>query len=183
MPHGQSAGYLGKAYDPFVLNADPSDPNFKVPDMLPPDYLTALRVDRRKNWREMVDKSVSLFETSQDARLLDSNVHQAYTLMSSQKARDAFELHREPEKIREAEISVEILRGGKSVFGGSTSIGRIKRSFEELIGYLFRNQSFPSCVLLLTATGIVTPDDFTLVRGDEVRIIVEPIGVLSNICK
>jgi uncharacterized protein DUF1501 len=101
MPHGQTAGFLGKAYDPFVLNADPSEPNFKVPDMLPPDYLTALRVDRRRNWREMVDKSVSMFETSQDARLLDSNFHQAYTLMSSQKAREAFELHREPEKIRE----------------------------------------------------------------------------------
>jgi len=101
MPHGQTAGYLGKTYDPFVLNADPSDPNFKVPDMLPPDYLSALRVDRRKNWREMVDKTVSKFETSADARLLDSTFHQAYTLMSSQKAREAFELSREPEKIRE----------------------------------------------------------------------------------
>src|ERR1700730_7281892 len=101
MPHGQNAGFLGKGYDPFVLNADPSDPNFRVPDMLPPDYLTALRVDRRRNWREMVDKSVSAFETSQDARLLDSTFHQAYTLMSSEKARAAFELHREPEKVRE----------------------------------------------------------------------------------
>jgi hypothetical protein len=101
MPHGQNAGYLGKTFDPFVLNADPSDPNFRVPDMLPPDYLTSLRVDRRKNWREMVDKSVSKFETSQDARLLDSTFHQAYTLMSSEKARAAFELHREPEKVRE----------------------------------------------------------------------------------
>src|SRR6266403_203228 len=100
LPHGQNAGYLGKGFDPFVLNADPSDPNFKVPDLLPPDYLTALRVDRRRNWRDMVDKSVSEFETSQDARLLDSTFHQAYTLMSSQKARDAFELHREPETIR-----------------------------------------------------------------------------------
>lgn len=101
MPHGQNAGFLGKMYDPFVLNSDPSDPNFRVPDMLPPDYLTALRVDRRRNWREMVDKSVSKFETSQDARLLDSTFQQAYTLMSSQKAREAFELHREPEKMRE----------------------------------------------------------------------------------
>jgi hypothetical protein len=101
MPHGQNAGYLGKTFDPFVLNSDPSDPNFRVPDMLPPDYLSALRVDRRKNWREMVDRSVSKFETSSDARLLDSTFHQAYTLMSSQKAREAFELHREPEKIRE----------------------------------------------------------------------------------
>ena len=83
MPHGQNAGFLGKTFDPFVLNADPSDPNFKVPDMLPPDYLSALRVDRRKNWREMVDRTVSKFETSQDARLLDATFHQAYTLMSS----------------------------------------------------------------------------------------------------
>jgi 2-dehydro-3-deoxy-D-arabinonate dehydratase len=89
----------------------------------------------------------------------------------------------EPEKIREAEISVEILRGGKNVFGGSTSIGRIKRSFEELIGYLFRNQTFSNGVFLLTGTGVVPPDDFTLQKGDEVRITVEPIGVLSNICK
>src|ERR1019366_7979486 len=50
---------------------------FKVPDMLPPDYLSALRVDRRKNWREMVDHTVSKFETSQDARLFDATFHQA----------------------------------------------------------------------------------------------------------
>jgi hypothetical protein len=101
MPHGQNAGYLGKTFDPFVLNADPSDPNFRVPDMLPPEYLSALRVDRRKDWRAMVDRTVSKFETSQDARLLDTTFHQAYTLMSSQKAREAFELHREPEQMRE----------------------------------------------------------------------------------
>src|SRR6266446_4641887 len=116
MPHGQTAGYLGKGFDPFVLNADPSDPNFRVPDMLPPDYLTALRVDRRRNWREMVDKSVSEFETSQDARLLDSTFHQAYTLMSSQKAREAFELHREPEAIRE--------KYGQNRFGQSCLLAR-----------------------------------------------------------
>lgn len=101
MPHGQNAGFLGKSYDPFVLNADPADPNFKVPDMLPPDYLSALRVDRRRNWRTVVDHTVSEFETSQDARLLDSTFHSAYMLMSSQKAREAFELHKEPEAIRQ----------------------------------------------------------------------------------
>ena len=116
MPHGQTAGFLGKSYDPFVLNADPSDPNFKVPDLLPPDYLTALRVDRRRNWREMVDQSVSMFETSQDARLLDSTFHQAYTLMSSQKAREAFELHKEPEEIRE--------KYGMNRFGQSCLLAR-----------------------------------------------------------
>ncbi len=51
LPHGDTAGFLGKGYDPFVLNADPSDPNFKVPDLLPPDYISAVRVDRRRSWR------------------------------------------------------------------------------------------------------------------------------------
>ena len=116
MPHGQNAGFLGRTFDPFVLNADPSDPNFKVPDMLPPDYLSALRVDRRKNWREMVDKSVSRFETSQDARLLDNTFHQAYTLMSSQKAREAFELSHEPEAVRQ--------KYGMNRFGQSCLLAR-----------------------------------------------------------
>ena len=116
MPHGQNAGFLGKGFDPFVLNADPADPNFKVPDMLPPDYLTALRVDRRRDWREMIDKSVSMFETSQDARLLDSTFHQAYTLMSSAKAREAFELHKEPQDVRE--------KYGMNRFGQSCLLAR-----------------------------------------------------------
>ncbi|HLM98664.1 MAG TPA: DUF1501 domain-containing protein [Bryobacteraceae bacterium] len=116
MPHGQTAGFLGKTFDPFVLNADPSDPNFRVPDMLPPDYLSALRVDRRRNWREMVDHTVSKFETSQDARLLDATFHQAYTLMSSQKAREAFELAKEPEDVRQ--------RYGLNRFGQSCLLAR-----------------------------------------------------------
>ena len=113
---GNRPAFWAKRFDPFVLNADPSDPNFRVPDMLPPDYLTALRVDRRRNWREMIDKSVSEFETSQDARLLDSTFHQAYTLMSSAKARAAFELYREPEKIRE--------KYGMNRFGQSCLLAR-----------------------------------------------------------
>ena len=51
LPHGDTAGFLGKGYDPFVLNADPADPNFKVPDLLPPEYISAVRVDRRRSWR------------------------------------------------------------------------------------------------------------------------------------
>ena len=58
MPHGQDAGFLGKAYDPFVLNADPSKPNFKVPDLLPPPTLGEVRLDRRKKLREIVEGNV-----------------------------------------------------------------------------------------------------------------------------
>ena len=101
MPHGQTAGFLGKTYDPFVLNADPADPTFKVPDMLPPDYMTALRVDRRRNWRgpdRQVGEPVRDVARCAPAR---RQFHQAYTLMSSQKAREAFELHQEPDEVRE----------------------------------------------------------------------------------
>ena len=63
--------------------------------------VTALRVDGRGDWREMIDHSVSKFEASRDARLLDSAFHSAYSLMSSIKARDAFELNKEPESVRQ----------------------------------------------------------------------------------
>ena len=101
LPHGDTAGFLGKGYDPFVLNADPADPNFKVPDLLPPDYISAVRVDRRRSWRQMIDQSVSYFEESnQDSKLMDGTFNQAYTLMTSTKAREAFDLTQEPEDVR-----------------------------------------------------------------------------------
>jgi hypothetical protein len=101
LPHGDTAGFLGKAYDPFVLNADPSEANFKVPDMLPPDYISAVRVDRRRDWRQVIDQSVKYFEESnQDAKLMDSTFDQAYTLMTSAKAREAFDLTQEDEDMR-----------------------------------------------------------------------------------
>ena len=77
LPHGQTAGYLGKAYDPFILNADPSKPDFEVRDLLPPDYISAVRLERRRSLRRVVDGVVGDFEKSEDVRLLDSNFHQA----------------------------------------------------------------------------------------------------------
>src|SRR5437016_13787764 len=68
MPHGQTAGLLGKTYDPFVLNADPSAPDFHVPDLLPPSYIASPRVDRRRHWREPAAGAVSSFAPSQVAK-------------------------------------------------------------------------------------------------------------------
>jgi Protein of unknown function (DUF1501) len=116
MPHGQNAGFLGKQFDPFVLNSDPSAPDFKVPDMLPPEYISAMRVDRRRKLREMVDSSVKDFEVSADARLLDDNFHQAYTLMSSAKMREAFDLSKESDAMKE--------RYGRNRFGMSCLLAR-----------------------------------------------------------
>ncbi len=120
MPHGQSAGFLGKRFDPFVLNSDPSTPNFKVPDMLPPDYISSVRTDRRRKLRTMIDSSVkeleASFATSQDARLLDDNFNQAYTLMSSAKMREAFDLSKEDDKTKD--------RYGRNRFGMSCLLAR-----------------------------------------------------------
>ena len=101
LPHGQDAGFLGKAYDPFVLMADPSKPNFQVPDLLPPAELGTARLDRRRKLRTLVDETVKNFEASEDAQLLDSSFQAAYRLMTSKQAREAFELSREPQKVRE----------------------------------------------------------------------------------
>ncbi|GAF71643.1 unnamed protein product, partial [marine sediment metagenome] len=73
LPNGQAGGFLGKAHDPFALMADPSKPNFKVPDLLPPAEIDADRLTRRRKMRDIVDQTVKHFEESEDARLLDSN--------------------------------------------------------------------------------------------------------------
>jgi hypothetical protein len=101
MPSGQSAGFLGKAHDPFALMADPSQPNFKVPDMLPPQEIGTVRLERRRRMREIVDQTLVNFEASEDARLLDSNFQNAYRLMTSTQAREAFDLAKEPQALRE----------------------------------------------------------------------------------
>lgn len=77
-------------------------------------------------------------------------------------------------------IGVSIQRSGDVVFEGETSISQIKRSFAELAGYLFRSQTFPSGAVLLTGTGVVPDDDFTLEEGDRVAINISGVGELSN---
>lgn len=100
MPHGQDAGFLGKAYDPFVLNADPSQAKFKVPDLLPPAEIGEARVDRRRKLRDIVDHAVGDFEKSENAALMDSDFANAFKLMTSQRARDAFDLTKESDDVR-----------------------------------------------------------------------------------
>lgn len=101
LPNGQAGGFLGKAHDPFALMADPSQPNFKVPDLLPPDQIGVTRLDRRRKMRDVVDATTRAFEASEDARLLEDNFQAAYRLMTSSQAREAFDLSREPEAVRE----------------------------------------------------------------------------------
>ena len=77
-------------------------------------------------------------------------------------------------------IELSINRSGKNVFAGNTTLAEMKRKPEVLVSYLFRHNSFPHGCILLTGTGIVPPDDFTLTPGDEIRITIDGIGMLTN---
>ena len=79
-----------------------------------------------------------------------------------------------------AGIACTIRRGGAVVFRGESSTGLIKRPLAELIAYLGRDNIFPTGVALLTGTGIVPPDGFSLQAGDWVEIAIDRIGVLQN---
>jgi 2-dehydro-3-deoxy-D-arabinonate dehydratase len=77
-------------------------------------------------------------------------------------------------------IRLAIERGGETIYRGETSIGRMARGLEDLIDWLGRENCFPDGVILLTGTGIVPPDDFSLEAGDRVDIAIDGLGVLTN---
>ena len=77
-------------------------------------------------------------------------------------------------------IQISIEREASMIFQGETSVGQIKRTFAELIKFLFQSQTFPNGVVLLTGTGIVPADNFTLQPKDVVRITISGIGTLEN---
>jgi 2-dehydro-3-deoxy-D-arabinonate dehydratase len=77
-------------------------------------------------------------------------------------------------------LGVTIRRNGAKVFSGETSVSQIKRTFDNLVEYLFRSQVFPRGAVLLTGTGVIPPDSFTLEAGDVVTIHVSGIGELVN---
>jgi 2-dehydro-3-deoxy-D-arabinonate dehydratase len=78
------------------------------------------------------------------------------------------------------QIRLRILRGGEIVFEGNTAVDRIRRSFADLAAFLFRCQTFPNGAVLLTGTGIVPPDAFSLDENDVVEIEISGIGLLRN---
>lgn len=77
-------------------------------------------------------------------------------------------------------VDLQIERNGARVFEGSTNIDQMARTFDELVGWLGRDHSFPEGVLLMTGTGIVPDSDFTLLANDMVSITIGPLGTLTN---
>ncbi|WP_263358875.1 fumarylacetoacetate hydrolase family protein [Acidicapsa ligni] len=78
------------------------------------------------------------------------------------------------------QIFLEILRAGHAEFAASIPLSEMKRDPRVLVEYLYRDQSFPHGCFLLTGTGIVPPDSFTLQSGDEIHISISGIGTLVN---
>jgi 2-dehydro-3-deoxy-D-arabinonate dehydratase len=86
----------------------------------------------------------------------------------------------EPREHRDFAIRMSITRGDRSVFVGETSTARMKRRFADLIHYLMRDNVFPEGAFLLTGTGVIPPDDFTLEPGDWIAMETPEIGTLKN---
>lgn len=77
-------------------------------------------------------------------------------------------------------IAMEILRDGAPVFAGETTLAALKRLLPSLVEWLFRDNSFPRGCYLMTGTGVIPPDTFTLRHGDQIRITIAPVGTLVN---
>lgn len=78
------------------------------------------------------------------------------------------------------QISIEISRSGVPAFSGQTTLAELKRDPLALIEYLYRELDFPKGAMLMTGTGVVPPDEFTLTTGDIIRITIDGIGTLEN---
>ncbi len=77
-------------------------------------------------------------------------------------------------------IELKVMRGTSTSFHGSVRIDQMKRSFDELVSFLYRECSFPKGSLLMTGTGIVPGSGFSLATGDSIHITIDPIGTLEN---
>lgn len=95
--------YLGASHAPFVIEADPSSPNFSVPDLVPPPVIAANRMNDRRKLLENVDKYHKALEVqaNSNAKTISTFRSRAFDLMTSQEAKKAFDIHSEPEKLRD----------------------------------------------------------------------------------
>jgi hypothetical protein len=113
---GQRAGFLGPAYEPFVVNQDPNRAGFRVPELtLPPDFST-LRLDRRRSLLAAVEERTRLGERGAAAQSMDSARRRAFELLSSDRVRTALDLGPEDAKLRD--------RYGRTTFGQSLILAR-----------------------------------------------------------
>jgi hypothetical protein len=126
--HGQTAGYLGSAHEPFFLNADPARPDFKVGDLEVPPGESSSRLDNRKRLLEQVDELQRRTET-RSTTMHDASYERAFRLLTSSEAKRAFAIDQEPENVRD--------RYGRNTFGQSCLMAR--RLIESGVRYVTVN--------------------------------------------
>jgi hypothetical protein len=98
---GQDAGFLGRKHDPWLIHCDPSQQNFKIPDLSLPDDMPALRFERRRSLLQQVNSHLDHLESNPMVKQFDRDTQQAYGLLTASKSRDAFDLNSEPDSVRD----------------------------------------------------------------------------------
>jgi hypothetical protein len=99
--HGQTAGWLGQSFDPLVIDADPSRPGYRVGDFALPAEVSARRLDDRKNLLAHVERQRRELDQAASAGVMGEYYRRAFDLLHSGTGRDAFDLSKEPEKLRD----------------------------------------------------------------------------------
>jgi hypothetical protein len=113
--HGQTAAHLGSAHEPFFLNADPAQANFRVADLEVPAGQSASRLDARQQLLSQLDTLQRRTET-RSTQMHESAYERAFRLLTSRRAKDSFDLSKEPDRVRD--------RYGRNTFGQSCLLAR-----------------------------------------------------------
>src|SRR5690606_26714355 len=113
---GQRASFLGKPHDPFFVLRDPSAPDFALPELSLPPGLSFERLSARRELQKLVDAQTRLMDVSAEARGIEGYYEKALAMLHSEKLRAAFDLSREPDKVRDAY--------GRTAYGQSCLLAR-----------------------------------------------------------
>jgi uncharacterized protein (DUF1501 family) len=113
---GQSAGFLGRRYDPFAITKDPNAPGFHIDELAPYPEVSGARLDERRTLLGVVDQQVRSLEHSAASQTLDAYHDRAFRLLTSQAVQRAFDLDREPSALRD--------RYGRNSYGQSCLLAR-----------------------------------------------------------
>ncbi len=113
---GQTASFLGKAYDPFFVGGDPSEADFRLPELSLPATLPLERLDDRRGLLQMIDRQSDLLGWNDSARGLDAFYDRALTMLAAPKVKKAFDLSGEPAALRDAY--------GRTTYGQSCLLAR-----------------------------------------------------------
>ena len=113
---GQAASFLGKEHDPFFIGQDPNSPKFRLPELSLPADTSMARLEDRRELLRTIDRQAELLETSATARGIDAFYDRALTMLASPKVRQAFDLSREDDKLRD--------RYGRTTYGQGCLLAR-----------------------------------------------------------